>query len=217
MTRTTRFLPLVAVAAAALVSTTAAFATHDQGKGVDRFDAQLNAVPHDPAADNGSNVTGSAKLLRRADNDVMVQIKATGLDALPHAMHIHGKEAAGEIAMCPGADRRDDLVNDGLIETAEGLADYGGIFVSFTLFGDTSPNSALDLPRFPVADGSGTLEYKRTIAVPANVASRLDEMHIVIHGEDLDNNGSYGGRITALGAPLEAELPVACGEIDSKH
>jgi hypothetical protein len=38
-------------------------------------------------------------------------------------------------------------------------------------------------------------------------------MHVVIHGEDLDNNGSYGGRTTALGAPLEAELPVACGEI----
>jgi hypothetical protein len=38
-------------------------------------------------------------------------------------------------------------------------------------------------------------------------------MHVVIHGEDLDNNGAYGGRITALGAPLEAELPVACGEI----
>lgn len=217
MTRTNRFLPLVAVAATALVWASAALATHDQGKGVDRFDAQLNAVPHDPAADNGSNVTGSAKLLRGADNDVKIQIKASGLDPLPHAMHIHGKEAAGEIAMCPGADRRDDLVNDGLIETAEGLPDYGGIFVSFTLFGDTSPGSALALPRFPAADSSGYLEYERRIAVPANIASRLDEMHIVIHGEDLDNNGSYGGRTTVLGAPLEAELPVACGEIDAKH
>ena len=216
MTRTTRFLPLVAVAAAALVSTTAAFATHDRGKGVDRFEAQLNAVPHDPAADNGSSVTGSAKLLRRANNDVQVQVKATGLDALPHAMHIHGKDAAGELAMCPGADRRDDFVDDGLIETVEGLPDYGNIFVSFTLFGGTSRADALMLDRFPVADASGRLEYERTIAVPADVASRLDEMHIVIHGEDLDGDGSYGGPISGLGAPLEAELPVACGQINAK-
>jgi len=215
MIRFTCLLPTVA--AAALLSAGAASAMHDEGRGVDRFDAQLNAVPHDPAADGGSNVTGTAKLLRSADNDVMVQIKASGLDALPHPMHIHGKEAAAEIAMCPTAERRDDLVDDGLIETVEGLPDYGGIFVSFTLFGDTSPASALDLPRFASADAAGNLDYKRTIAVPANVASRLDEMHIVIHGEDLDRNGSYGGPITALGAPLEAELPVACGEIDAKH
>lgn len=201
----------------ALVTASVALATHDQGRGVDRFDAQLQPVPHDPAADNGSNVTGSAKLLRRADNDVMVKLRARGLDALPHAMHIHGKEAAGELALCPDADRRDDLVNDGLIETVEGLPDYGGILVSFTLFGDTSPGSALALDRFPVADTSGQLEYERTIAVPADVASRLDELHIVIHGEDLNGDGMYGGRTTALGAPLEAELPVACGEIDSHH
>ena len=31
---------------------------------------------------------------------------------------------------------------------------------------------------------------------------------------DLDGDGKYGGRTTALGAPLEAELPVACGELD---
>jgi hypothetical protein len=33
-------------------------------------------------------------------------------------MHIQGKDA-GELSFCPGADRRDDLVDDGLIETVE--------------------------------------------------------------------------------------------------
>jgi hypothetical protein len=211
-----RFAAMAIVVLATLVSATAALAHYGDGRGVERFNTQLRPVPHDPAADRGSDVTGTAKLLRRANNDVMVQIKAEGLDALPHAMHIHGKEAAGEIAMCPGADRRDDLVDDGLIETVEGLPDYGGILTSFTLFGDTSPASALALDRFPTADQNGRLRYKRTIAVPADVASRLDELHIVIHGADLDRNGSYGGRTTALGAPLEAELPVACGQIDAK-
>ena len=45
---------------------------------------------------------------------------------------------------------------------------------------------------------------------------RLENLHIVIHGEDLNNSGEYDGRISTLGVgiPLEAELPVACGTID---
>jgi hypothetical protein len=177
------------------------------------YRATLNPVPHDPAADAGSNVTGGARLSREG-RVIKVRVRASGLSpSLPHAMHIHGKEAAGEIAMCPGADRRDDLVDDGLIETVEGLADYGGIQVSFTTSGDTSPDSGLALDRMPVAMEDGTLRYKRTLEIPRSVARHLGEKHIVIHGEDLDGDGQYGGRITALGAPLEAELPVACGEI----
>ncbi len=36
---------------------------------------------------------------------------------------------------------------------------------------------------------------------------------LAIHPRKLIGDGAYGGRTTALGAPLEAELPVACGEI----
>ena len=59
----------------------------------------------------------------------------------------------------------------------------------------------------------GTFTYTRRIQVPANLAGRLDELHVVIHGHDIDGNGKYEGRTTALGAPLEGELPVACGQI----
>lgn len=180
------------------------------------YRATLNPVPHDPAEDAGSNVTGKARLWL-TDGDVLkVRLKARDVTPtnLPHAMHIHGKEAAGEIAMCPGAEARDDLVDDGLIETVEGLDEYGNILVSFTTSGDTSPASGLALDRMPFAKENGLLKYKRTFEIPTDVASRLDEMHIVVHGEDLDGDGQYGGRVTALGAPLEAELPVACGEIE---
>ena len=211
----TAFVALVATLVAALMAG-GALAGKVRG-GPDMYRAALNPVPHAPAADSGSNVSGDAKLWVR-NGTAKVHVKAWGLSPnLPHAMHIHGKEAAGEIAMCPGADRRDDIVNDGLIETAEGLPDYGGILVSFTLFGDTSPMSALALDRMPVAKQNGMLKYKRTIELPANVASRLDELHIVIHGEDLNDDGMYGGRTTVLGAPLEAELPVACGQITRKR
>lgn len=210
------FLPIAATVVAAVMAG-GAFAAQLRG-GPEMYRAALSPVPHDPASDAGSNVSGNAKVWVGNGGTVKVRVKARGLSPnLPHAMHIHGKEAAGEIAMCPGAERRDDLVDDGLIETVEGLADYGGILVSFTTFGDTSPASALALERMPVAKQNGLLKYKRTFDIPTNVASRLDELHIVIHGEDLNRDGMYGGRTTALGAPLEAELPVACGELTRKR
>ena len=144
----------------------------------------------------------------------MVQLKARGLSPrLPHAVHIHGKNA-GELAFCPGASRRTGIVDDGLIETAEGLPDYGPVQVSFTTRGDTTAASGLALDRFQTGARNGDLDYKRSFSIPSAVAQRLEEKHIVIHGADLDRDGKYGGRTTALGAPLEAELPVACGEIE---
>lgn len=182
-----------------------------RGHGPKTLAFELAPVPHDPAVDNGSFVTGAGDV-HRYGRWVLVRIVATGLDALPHAMHIHGKDT-DEVASCPGEDRRDDLVDDGLIEVLEGVPDYGGIQVSLTTSGDTSPASALALDRFPVASPIGVLVYERWIKLSKDLSSHLDDSHVVVHGEDLDDDGAYGGRVTDLGAPLEAELPVACGEI----
>ena len=201
-------MSLLAFVVAATSSTAA------QGGKVQKFQAKLKPVPHDPARDSGSDVKGVANLLTRKDGTLKVRLHAHGTSAnLPHAVHIHGKDHP-EVARCPGADRRDDIENDGLIETAEGLDDYGPVLVSFTTRGDTSAESILALDRFPVAKRNGQLSYKRTFDVPPSIASRIGDHHIVVHGEDLDRDGKYGGRTTVLGAPLEGELPVACGEID---
>ncbi|MCA1709416.1 MAG: superoxide dismutase family protein [Actinobacteria bacterium] len=176
---------MVALGAAALIATTAALAGHGNG-GPERQDASLRPVPHDLQADSGSNVRGKAKLLLRRGNRLQVNLKARGLSPnLPHAIHIHGKDAP-EIATCPGANRRDDLVDDGLIETVEGTDDYGPVRVSFTTRGDTSTDSALALDRFPVAKGNGSLQYHRAFQIPTDVAQRLGDHHVVIHGEDLN-------------------------------
>ncbi len=50
----------------------------------------------------------------------------------------------------------------------------------------------------PVAKENGMLQYKPTFELPASLASRLDELHVVIHGADLDGDGGHGGRTTAL-------------------
>ena len=200
------------VSAGLLVGQTGASADDGDDGDARRFHASLDPVPHRPSADNGSDVHGSSRL-RLEGTRLRVRLRAMGLDSLPHAMHIHGL-GHPEVAFCPGREARNDLVDDGLIETVEGLEDYCPILVSFTKRGDTSPASALALDRFPVANEDGKLFYKRTFSIPRDVAKRLGQFHIVVHGEDLNNDGKYGGRMTALGAPLEAELPVACGEIE---
>jgi hypothetical protein len=205
---------VLAVGAAGTVAIAGvATAGHDDANMKQHHKATLKPVPHDPQADHGSNVRGMAHVARRGDR-IKVTLKARGLSPkLPHAVHIHGKNAA-ELAFCPGADRRGGIVDDGLIETAEGVPDYGPVQVSFTTRGDTSAKSVLALDRFPIARPNGKLTYKRSFSIPSAIAQRLEEKHIVVHGDDLDRDGKYGGRITALGAPLEGELPVACGELD---
>lgn len=215
MVKMVKKLPAVlavgAVGAVALAGV--ATAGHGDAKVKQHHKATLKPVPHDPQADHGSNVRGKAHVMRRGDR-IKVMLKARGLSPdLAHAVHIHGKNA-GELAFCPGANRRAEIVNDGLIETAEGVPDYGPVQISFTTRGDTSEKSLLALDRFPIARPNGKLTYKRSFSIPTALAQRLEEKHIVIHGDDLNRDGEYGGRTTALGAPLEAELPVACGALD---
>ena len=217
---------LTVLAAAALLPAFTAPALATGGQTDDRSDAEtyqarLDPVPHHPRADGGSDVNGHAELVL-VDGKLKVEVEAYGLSPLlPHLMHIHGElEAQNE---CPGPDARKGGVNDRLIETVDGLPAYGPIQVTFSTEGDTSPDAALSLDTAPVADRYGNLYYQRVLLdVPDDVLDELDDLHIVIHGADLDGDGMYDATpVTELGAPLEAELPVACGQLendsDEKH
>ncbi len=223
-------LVFAAVAATTLLSAAPAVAqrtepTPSKAKDAHRvqvFRADLRAVPHDPDSDAGSEVTGRAKLVLRGD-ELRTVINGRELSpGLPHAMHIHGElEAENE---CPSLDA--DENDDGLIDTAEGQPDYGPIDISLTTSGGTSAEfaDALALDRFPVATDSGNLHYNRKFTIPSEFAESLDELHIVIHGQDLNDNGEYdfgpgtSSLSDAVGSdvPLEAELPVACGTISTR-
>ncbi len=210
---TKRYALLLAVPAALALSAGAAFAVS-----AGNFDADLHAVPHNHLADGGSDVNGNATL-RLTGRTLDINLSATGLTpGEPHAMHIHGDtQAANE---CPGIEadtNTGDPIDpggfisgtpDGLISLAEGLPDYGPIDVSLTTTGDTSAASGLSLERFLSADANGRIDYHRSVVVPKDVAKNLANLHIVIHGADLDADSS------SLDSLFEATLPVACGEID---
>lgn len=182
-----------------------------EGSGV-RFRAALAPVPHDPAADNGSNATGGAQLSRVAGR-LTVNLRASGLTpALPHAMHIHGEVKARNECPPASADINNGVTStaagtpDGLVSFFEGDPFYGPVQVSFTVSGDTSAASALALDRFPVADAAGRVSYQRSLTISNQVAAKLGKLHIVVHGHDLDGDGAYSNL-------QEATLPVACGVI----
>ncbi len=192
---------LVFVGAAYMSLTPAAFAQ-------DMFQADLEPL-------NNSGASGTANLALEGDQ-LTTDIASEGLaPGLPHAQHIHGLEQA--MSECPTI--LNDQNGDNLVNTTEGEPSYGPILTSLTTEGDTSPESALAVDRFPVANEDGTLTYDRTFGVPANVADRLEEFAIVQHGVDLNGNGVYdeeaaGPSDLDPSLPQEATIPANCGVIE---
>ncbi|HSK95650.1 MAG TPA: hypothetical protein VK891_03455 [Euzebyales bacterium] len=161
---------------------------------------------------NGSGVTGTADLtLRGTELELSITAKGTAAD-LPHAQHLHG--VIGEVSVCPPPEADQD--GDGLVSVIEGVPFYGGVLASLTTSGDTSADSGLAVDRFPTAGADGTLTYKRTLDLPADVAADLGNLHVVVHGIDLDDSGAYDGEARSDlddSLPLEATIPAACGTL----
>lgn len=196
---------LLVVAAALAIAATPVLAASGT------FVANTTPVPH-TASGSGLNVTGTATLEVQGKT-LTADITASGLSPnLPHLMHIHG--VIGAQNDCP--DSTADENGDGFIDTIDGLPDYGPVVVTFSTSGDTSAAAAFNLETAVVADSSGRIDYTRTFRIPKAVAKDISNLHVVIHGADLDNSGAYDGVMSSLGMgiPLEAELPVSCGTIN---
>lgn len=199
-------VPLLALPV--LASGTALAASHS---GSTMLRANLQPVPTNMVRGSGSaNVTVTGNTLK-------VTINATGLDkttamGLPaHAQHIH----IGGANTCPTASMATQHNGHTAISVKDGTPAYGGIQVSLTTTGDTSPNSALTLKRFPQTP-NGTESYSRSIQVSDQVAQdiKAGKGVIVIHGIDYLHNNIY----TDLGKseidpskPQEGTAPALCG------
>jgi hypothetical protein len=161
-------LPTVALTAAAfpLLSMSAASAATGS------YQADLGAL-------NDSGATGTGMVTFDGDQ-ATVTVEASGLLAgSPHAQHFH----IGAEGVCPPASA--DADGDGIISTPEGQPFYGMIGTSLTTEGDTSPDSALAVERFPTAEG-GSFTYERTFAVTPDVVSPFEAgtAVLVVHGID---------------------------------
>ena len=172
-------------------------------------------VPHLAAASGNSRTEEDSTLVREGGYIVVTEKVKGAAPGLVHAQHIHGPG----LHRCPGISR--DVNHDGLINTSEGLPDYGPIVVSLTTSGDTSPASALAVTRFPVANSDGRYTYVRKLKIgtdiPTAIANDLDDFHIVAHGIDTNHNGMYdfskGPSELNPAVPQEATLPATCGLI----
>ena len=200
---------LLLVAALSMTLASVAFA-----QGEDQSTKKFQATLHEL---NDSGAGGKVKMTVEGKRLTTTMARSHGMAPnLPHAQHIHGMAQA--ISECPtlAADQN----GDGLVNTAEGLPSYGDIAVSLTTRGDTSPDSALAVDRFPVANPGGALQYTRTFAVPFDVAKNLGDFAIVQHGVDLNHNGEYDfeageSELNPL-LPQEATIPANCGVINPR-
>lgn len=185
---------------------------------------------------NGSGAYGTAIAVVQNQKIEHIDVHAHGLtpDA-PHAQHIHyGEQALNE---CPTLTL--DSNKDGRINTVEGIPAYGPVVVSLNTTGDTSPDSFLDVGRFPVA-ADGSYKYSRSNIEFTDVAGtgypgnggtgtakqiadavRAGEGVLVIHGLDYDKNGTYnfseeGASELNASLPAEATDPAACGVLERR-
>jgi len=165
-----------------------------------------------PVALNGVEASGTAMVTVMGTTLTVTMAADRLLPDVPHAAHIHfGAEARNE---CPAAT--DDASGDGTLNTTEGGPAYGGIVVSLTKTGDTSPASALAVDRFDTAPG-GRIAYQRgSIEVEPAVAQAIvdGKSVVVIHGVDHNDDGTYSGDVASdlePSLPTEATDPALCG------
>lgn len=187
--------------------------------------ALVLAIAANPASaqDDGEEYTGTLAPMNDsgASGDITVSVDGTTLEVtanvsgvadLVHAQHLHGE--IGVAGSCPSGTELDGD-GDGLINTAEGVPNYGTVKASLTTSGETSEAYALAVEAFPVAEG-GSYSYTRSFEVSEEIAGGVGDLLFVVHGADLDGSGEYDGdALSALSddLPLEATIPIGCARL----
>ena len=205
MNKKMRLLAVPALALGALALSTGPAAAH----GDDSWSSQatLNTL-------NNSGTTGQA-MVEVHGTEAMVTVNVTGaaetfMDGpFPHAQHIH----IAAQGVCPGPEA--DTDGDGVVNTTEGHPYYGHIGTSLTTQGDTSPDSALAVERFP---GGSSYSYERTLELSPETAASLKDGSavVVVHGVDpalMPEAAAQKMSDLDPSLPAAATLPAACGTL----
>ncbi|MCT2589786.1 hypothetical protein LHJ74_07615 [Streptomyces sp. N2-109] len=204
-----------ACAAAVAVAPLMAFAPAAAAGGMPTPDHHRALTLHaklDPFKVNKVRGHGFAKVHLKGRH-VTVKMKVKGLLAkAPHAQHIH----IAAKGVCPPDSAATKHNGKLSLSTPDGAPFYGRIGASLTTKGDTSPNSALAVDRFPTGP---MYHYKRSFTVSAETAKslRAGTAVVVVHGIDYNGNGKYdfnlGKSLLDPKLPAEATFPALCGAL----
>ena len=190
--------------------------TGDTGTTTTITDAQLaNALDAKLEPLNGSGASGDVSVML-AEDRLTVTVSARGVSpGLAHAQHIH----IGGRGECPTPDAATKSDPKEVIDTVEGQPAYGPVKVSLTNDGGVGADSALAVPRFPVASASGIYTYNRTFDLPPRTTvSEVRNGVVVVHGISklhADQAKYDGAPKSSLDAslPLETTVPAMCGKL----
>lgn len=161
-----------------------------------RFEATLEPL----------NVDGEGRAkLRVREGQLVVKLRAEGLDDGIHVAHIHGiRQAENE---CP--DLSYDTDHNGFVDLLEGLPAYGPVQITLSA-GLTDRGTEISYERtYAVLDGGAAL----------SALGDLDQYAIVVHGVDLNgdhlaNNPNAGGDSATDQDDNEISMPALCGVIE---
>ncbi len=160
---------------------------------------------------NNTGATGTVNAIRVGTN-ITLALEVSGVSpGLFHPQHVHGTLGTSNGCPPPSADTD----KDGFISVAEGIPFYGAIQTTLATGTDFSPDVALSGP-FPVADESGEYSYVASFNVTEKQAADFGNLHVVIHGIDIDDSTEYdGAKRSSLtdDLPFEATVPTACGNL----
>jgi hypothetical protein len=194
--------PSVALGIAAMAMPGAAFAA-----GSSSYQATLNPLNH-------STGSGSVMLSLNGSQATITEhfsgLAATfGGKPYPHVQHIH----IGAQGICPTTAA--DANHDGVISTTEGAASYGGIGVTLSTSGDTSPAAGTTLT---VAPAGSSTDYSRTITLDSKTLASVQAgtAVVVVHGLDpatLSTQAQAEKSDLVPSLPLAATSPALCGTL----
>lgn len=178
-----------------------------------RYTGNLQEV----AQNDPGSPSGDVEIVVSDDGETMaVTLNAADLGNVPHAMHIHGIVDGDTVSASACPTMAQDSDGDGVVTVVEGAAAYGGVLVSLTTSGDTSPDSALAVDRYPAGE---SITYTRAgIPIPDELKPALGKLHVVVHGVDENSDGELTMDQEERSSlddslPREATLPALCGTL----
>lgn len=169
---------------------------HENHSHAQRFEANLAPL----------NVEGHGRAkLRERNGELVVKLRAQGLDDGIHVAHIHGiRQAQNE---CP--DHSFDTDGNGFVDLLEGLPAYGPVQITLSNgLNDTGTKIKYNRS-YTMLDGGDALSELGDLSQYAIVVHGVD-----LNGDHLANNPNAGGDAADDQDDNEISMPALCGTIE---